>query len=175
MHEISIEGLVSIVNGDKTIKCENTLVGDALQHFHVWNALDQEGGDGGNVGVGRVNIGIGSDTSTSTSYDTTALSNVISTSPNNITGETADDGSNNVYDIIVHGTWNAGTVSGTLGEAGLYLGLYLFNSISGFPAYPSPSTELFSRACSADGDFSSFTIDDTKPLTIDWTIRFEFV
>lgn len=111
-------------------------------------------------------IRLGTDTTTSTTPDLTALVSEITTNPNSKTGESSDLG-NGKFEIKYVCTWHAGTVSGTIGELGLYL--YQETNI------PSGSgTELCNRLSSADGEISSFTIDDSKSLTIEWRVIYEF-
>jgi hypothetical protein len=73
-------------------------------------------------------------------------------------------------------TWNAGAISGTVGEIALYLRA-LDNATFQWQASGNlqPSVVMASRLSSADLDFSSFVIDTTKPLTVEWKVQFSFI
>jgi len=83
----------------------------------------------------------------------------------------------NGYQVVYSATWNAGTVSGTIGEMALY-GTFtqtyytgsLSSSINGWGTH----TGMLSRLSVADGDFSAFTINTSYPLVVVWTVQFLF-
>lgn len=161
-----INGIVEIKNGKNKIENENTIVENGIKSF--LNSLHNN--QNTDYLEGALHDGwhceIGDDTSTSTTSDMTSLVNVISSSQDSKSGNISDG--SNYYEITYTFTWNSGSVSGTLGECGLFLCTLDKN-------LDSLEQNLFSRLASADDDFSSFVIDDSKPLTIDWTIRLEFV
>lgn len=128
------------------------------------------------------NIYIGSDTVTSTVTTRTELQSPIGTPPGTGPNIKSIVG---VHDGALDGdwyatwqaTWNPGTVSGTLGETALYMSMpdkteFQWTMAEG--STYSPPAVMASRLSNADGDFSSFSIDDTKPLTIDWTVHLQF-
>jgi len=118
-------------------------------------------------------IYIGQDTTTTTSAGMTDLVSPILTKANVQQIENSNP-SPGVYRVLYRATWNAGTISGTCGELGLYLRAWTTLQTAGATA-GSPSHGTFvSRLSAADGDFSSFTIDTTKPLTVEWTLEFSF-
>ncbi|GAJ23810.1 unnamed protein product, partial [marine sediment metagenome] len=71
--------------------------------------------------------------------------------------------------------WVAGTVSGTVGELALYLGAFTALSVNWTrrEEYAFPVI-MVSRLSEADGDFSSFVIDETKSLTVEWDLEVSF-
>ena len=76
-----------------------------------------------------------------------------------------------VWRIVYTATWDAGTVSGTVGEVALYLttvSSFIFGD-SGW--YCDGGKNMVSRLSVADGAFSAFTIDTNKPFTVTWTIE----
>ena len=98
------------------------------------------------------------------------------TGPNNFA--TSNGSITNGYQIVYTATWNAGTVSGTIGEMALY-GIYTETYYTGTPSSsPRPNwgthTGMLSRLSVADGDFSAFTINTAYPLVIAWTVQFLF-
>ena len=78
----------------------------------------------------------------------------------------------NGYQVVYTATWNAGTVSGTIGEMALY-GSAATTYLTSPDNWNSTSVML-SRLSVADGDFSSFTINSSYPLVIVWTVQFLF-
>jgi hypothetical protein len=120
-------------------------------------------------------IVLGTNTTTPTTASMTQLVSPIGPAPgtkaNTQTGLTGtlSDG----YYVIYQATWNPNTVSGTVGEVGLYLKGYptLFN----FGQVQSGATIfLFSRLSAADGDFSPQTINTSDPFTVNWQLSFTF-
>ena len=83
----------------------------------------------------------------------------------------------NGYQAIFTATWNAGTVSGTIGEMALYgsaATTYYTGTQTGSELWEGSSAVMLSRLSVADGDFSSFTINTSYPLVVAWTIQFVF-
>ena len=71
-------------------------------------------------------------------------------------------------------TWNAGSIPAvTLGEVCLYLGVS--GTLLAFGGTVSSGGALYSRMASADGKFASFTIDNTKAVTVTWTFQLTYV
>jgi len=119
---------------------------------------------------------IGSDTTTKTTASMTALVDPIGTAPGtgpntwNKTLQMLSNGSSATFTA----TWNAGTVSGTIGEMALYgnyTETFYTGTLSSVVTWGS-HTGMLSRLSVADGDFSSFTINSSYPLVIAWTVQF---
>lgn len=180
---IQLEGMVTIRQGDRVLaRAANHFVDQGLKSIIsliIFGSLTT------NQAIRCAAHGwktyLGSDTSTPTNTGHTALVSPIGTAPgtppNSTTGSVKDGSSDGVWHGKYIATWNAGTVSGTVGEAGLYLCLPILNQTA-FKWQASLTSEtlyMASRLSSADGDFSSFVIDDTVPLTVEWTVQMSFV
>jgi len=185
MHEMIIQGKVTIKQGDKII------VKDAINHFVdaglkgiLSTMLFSRMGSSDSywrLWAYSWNIYLGSDTATTTSTTMTSLVSPIGTAPgtppDSKTISVKDGSADGVWEITYTATWNAGSVSGTVGELALYLKApdktdfrWEFLAVADY----DPSEVMVSRLSSADGDFSSFIIDETKPLTVDWKVTFSF-
>jgi len=179
---IVITGSVEITNGPKHAgPYRNHFVGNALQalmYIIITNAT-VTGNDYFN-GLSPLNpttMYIGSDTSTKTTISMTALVAPIGTAPG-----TGPNNWNETLQLLSNGssatftaTWNAGTVSGTIGEMalyGIYANTYYQNTNSSVNW--GSNTGMLSRLSVADGDFSAFTINTSYPLVIAWTVQFVF-
>jgi hypothetical protein len=178
---IKIEGLIEIRNGDKVITGKNHIVGQGLKH--IINLMICTGTrnayENFNKNSYYYNARIGSDISNTTTVGATALSADFGSNPNS-KAISASNISTTIFDLNVTATWNAGTVTGTLGEVGILWGM-LSGGVLKTAQFTSDSTQdplstqlLFSRMSAGDGDFSAFTIDNTKPLTVSWTLRLTF-
>jgi hypothetical protein len=115
---------------------------------------------------------IGSDTSTPTTVSMTSLVSPIGTAPGTApNGKSFSGGyySTSTTPVVITwiSSWNAGTVSGTLGEAGLYLFINYFGLTNGGTA---TNPGLASRLSAADGSFTAFTINTSVALTITWIV-----
>ena len=181
--ELHIEGYVRIRNGsyDRTFK--NHFVNNML--YTLVNLLAMASTNSVSSGVfygfnssgstGSQFIVLGTDTTTATSFATTGLTSPIGTSPGtlaNIQTGTTNTFSNGAA-VILTAVWLPGTVSGTVGEVGLYgyssTALVTFGSGMDFAA-----PTFISRLSVKDSDFTAFAITTTAPLTVDWTIQFTF-
>jgi hypothetical protein len=118
-------------------------------------------------------IRLGTDTTTPTGGGTTGLTAEITTQANAHSGATGNPAANQ-YRVSWVATWNAGTISGTIGEMGLKL--YISPTLQSFGAAAVSATPntLFSRLSVADGDFTAFTINTAVPLTIEWRLTLTF-
>jgi len=182
---IVITGSVEITNGPKHAgPYRNHFVNSALAalvYILLSNFTNNNGVDYYNDTIEPLNpqtMYIGSDTSTKTTASMTALVAPIGTAPG-----TAPNSWNSTIQLLSNGssatftaTWNAGTVSGTIGEMALYgsaATTYYTGYIASSVTWGS-SNVMLSRLSVADGDFSSFTINSSYPLVIVWTIQFLF-
>ena len=176
---IKIEGLVEIQNGDTHIKARNKFTQSLLKHImnfmsnaHSSNPVTMK------LCTYSYNMYIGTDTTTLTAYNTTVLTSPIGPSPGtgpNILSGSSTNPLAGIFKVIVTATWEAGTVTGTVGEMGLYLNT--FDALQGFGWGSDVNTtgnRLACRLAVADGDFSAFTISTPNPLIISWTIQLSF-
>ena len=178
MNEIEIIGKVEFRNGDKVIRARNHFVDEGAKlivsflgaktiwsyDYKTYNYLV----------LPSLNIYLGSDTSTATTHDMTELVSPIGTSPG--TAPNSKNGylsnpSAGVWRVVYSATWDAGTVSGTVGEVALYLRATSYFEFGKDKWYCDASAKMISRLAAADGAFSAFVIDDTKPLTVTWVIE----
>ena len=120
----------------------------------------------------NLQIRLGSDTTTPTTYELETLLSMIDVAPTSFVPST-DNPSAGVYRAIWTAVWNAGTISGTVGEMGLFCNI---QKTLGTPTITlkSLTATMWSRLSSADGDFTSFTINETVPLSVEWRIIFQF-
>ena len=186
-HEVSkmgrsivVEGYVVIKNGDKIIKAKNHFVDAGLRGIlstiifayvypnYTWNLWAHDW-----------HIYLGSDTSTTTTATMTELQSPIGTAPGTPPDtksiDVKDGSSDGVWEAIFIATWYAGSVPATtLGELALYMRAPANTTFRWVTGNYSPDEVMVSRLSSADGDFSSFIIDDTKPLTVEWHVKFSF-
>jgi len=167
---IGIRGTVKIENGEHIAIGRNHWVGQGLEgigSYLVVNATNVYGA------TYSWNIYIGSDTTTATTVSMTSLVSPIGTAPGTAPNAKSYSGayySSSTTPVVLTytATWNAGTVSGTLGEAGLYL--YLgYTNLQNYSMASTPG--LASRLSVADGSFTAFTINTSVALTITWIVN----
>lgn len=180
---VKIRGIVEIKNGDKIIHAENRFV----QSMLVWltnfcsinYAYPTSNSKNKYISTSAWDIYCGTDTNTSTLYNTTVLTSPIGTSPgtpaNSKSGGTTNP-ANGIFNVTYSATWPAGSISGTVGEIGLYLSVLGTLQPFGWVYQINNTSEpkvLVSRLSVTDtGGFSQFTIDTQFPLVISWTIQF---
>jgi len=183
---ITITGIVEITNGPKHAgPYRNHFVGTALQvltYILLTNCSDYNpySGDTWIQPLHPYAIYLGTDTSTKTTISMTALVSPIGSSPG--TGPNSFSQSSSTQ-LLSNGsadtftaTWNAGTVSGTIGEMALYADVITSPCTGGQSGYQMGigTSGMISRLSVADGDFSAFTINTSYPLVIAWTVQFLF-
>ena len=166
---LSLVGIVVIENGENKVMGRNHWVGQGLETIGSYLA------GGANYGAAS-NMYIGSDTVTPTTVSMTALAAPIGTAPGTAPNTfnvsySVNINSNTPAKVLYAATWNAGTVSGTLGEVGLYIKGYT-GGLSGATYATNPG--LGARMASADGAFTSFTISTTVALSISWLVSFVY-
>jgi hypothetical protein len=169
---IGIRGTVKIENGEHVAIGRNHWVAQGFETIasYLMNPSNVNYGPAG--AVNNWNIYIGSDTSTTTTVGMTSLVSPIGTAPGTAPNTKSYSGiyySTSTTPIVLTyiATWNAGTVSGTLGEAGLYLTINTSGLTNGATA---SNPGLASRLSAADGSFTAFTINTAAALTVTWTV-----
>jgi len=124
---------------------------------------------------------LGRNTTTTTTHNLTALIDPIGsapgTAPNRVSGEDRTNPATGTWHTAYIAVWDAGTVSGTVGEVALYL--RPFTSITAVWTLGAVGNYLYplamvSRCSVADGDFSPFTIDPSKSLTVYWEVQISY-
>jgi hypothetical protein len=166
---IGIRGTVKIENGEHIAIGKNHWVGQGLETIGSYLASTV---NSISAASNNWNMYIGSDTSTATTVSMTSLVSPIGTAPGTAPNNKSNSGvyySTSTTPIVITwiATWNAGTVSGTLGEVGLYLVMNTSGLTNGaYASYPG----LASRLSAADGSFTAFTINTAAALTVTWTV-----
>jgi hypothetical protein len=162
---IGIRGTVKIENGEHVAIGRNHWVGQGLETIgdYIISVSPSLYGGGNNW-----TMYLGSDTSTPTIVSMTSLVSQIGSKPNS-TSSSGTYYSTSTTPIVLTwvATWNAGTVSGTLGEVGLYIYMNYGALVNG-AATSNPG--LASRLSAADGSFTPFTINTSAALTVTWTV-----
>lgn len=185
---IKIRGFVEIRNGDKVIHAENKFTQSMLAWLN--NMCSIYSVSSSNLGSyywfvssSAWDIYIGTDQGTSTLYNTIALVSPIGTSPGtpaNSKNASMGSPSGGIFNIVYSATWNAGTVSGTVGEMALYMRVkdtlqpFGWSLVLNTGLNITETEKLISRLSAADGNFSSFFINEANPLVITWTVSFSF-
>jgi hypothetical protein len=119
---------------------------------------------------------LGTDTTHATTQSMTQLVSPIGNPPgtkaNSQTGLTGT--LSNGYYVIYQATWNSNTISGTVGEVGLYL--QTMDALINFGQTWDcrDKIALFSRLSAADGDFQPQTINTNYPFTVNWQLSFTY-
>jgi hypothetical protein len=118
-----------------------------------------------------------------TSQSTTGLVTQVSTTPNTLSGTNSNPATGQ-YRIAWTATWNSGVLSAiTITEFGMWWnnsfgssGAMSLNSFgnTGYANQSGSNPEFTSRISSTDGDFTSFTVNTTVPLTLQWNLTFTF-
>ena len=113
-----------------------------------------------------------------TSPTTTALTTPLVTKANSQSGSFTNP-SNGVYKVNFTATWNAGSITAiTVTEMGLWLQSFMdITTMQVFGANTGTNVQnifFFSRISAADGDFTSFLVNTSVPLTITWTLTFQY-
>jgi len=170
---IGIRGTVKIENGEHVVIGRNHWVAQGLETI---GAVLVNNSYGPPNAVGALyngwNIYIGFDTATATTVGMTSLVSPIGSAPGTAPNTKSASGayySTSTTPIVLTyiATWNAGTVSGTLGEAGLYLTI---NTCSLTNAATASNPGLASRLSAADTSFTAFAINTAAALTVTWTV-----
>jgi hypothetical protein len=165
---LSVVGIVVIENGENKVIGRNHWVGQGLETIGSYLV--------GSAGNGAAStIYIGSDTLIPTTVSMTGLivpiGSAPGTAPNTFNVSYSINLSSTIPATVVYNAiWNARTVSGTLGEVGLYLQGY--GGLSGSTYATNPG--LGARMAAADGAFTPFVINTSVALNVSWFIRFVY-
>lgn len=128
------------------------------------------------------NIYLGNDTTTPTLPTMTILTSPIGTSPGTAPDNktiTVKDGSfNGVWNVVFTAVWNPGSITGIIGELGLYArwptNLNYKWGVDTCNSFVTPATTMGSRLCVADNEFTAITIDSSKSVAVNWKLQFAF-
>ena len=182
LDKIKISGKVRIENGSILIEGNNHFT-DAMMKTIIsfLGSYKSRSGSSSYTSPGPTSnwsIYLGSDTSTATTHDMTALVSPIGTSPGvepNTKHGALSNSEPGIWRVIYTAVWDSGTVSGTLGELGLYLKTTSYFEFGKTDWYCNTGPEMVSRLASADGAFTAFTINTSEPLSVTWTIEVKLV
>jgi len=177
---IRIHGRVTIFQGEGENKeilvnrAHNKWVKNGLKGLLSYFVLSgYESSDKRDFSAQLMKIYLGTDQANATTHDLTALKNPIGaspgTAPNTTSGENLQKISDGHFRIAYMAIFNLGTVSGTVGEAALYLGMPDSLAAGAMVSTQMPAV-MVSRCSVADGDFSAFDIDTSKSLAILWEV-----
>lgn len=171
---LSLSGHVRIENGDTVIEGKNKMSNNLVVSLASIFGSHTCAGDH----VPFYNpftycyFALGTDTQTPTTVSTAGLISPIG-APTKPTGYSRNywvDGY--TYYVMTTVTWDPGTVTGTVGELGLFA--FLRNTLQAVQgSYSASSGQLLSRISVADGELTAFTIDTTKPVVVSWTLKIE--
>jgi hypothetical protein len=124
---------------------------------------------------------LGRNTTTTTTHNLTALIDPIGsapgTAPNRVSGKDRTNPATGTWHTAYIAVWDAGTVSGTVGEVALYLRPFTNITAQWILGPTNDYTfplAMVSRCSVADGDFSPFTIDPSKSLTVYWEVQISY-
>jgi hypothetical protein len=165
--ELKLFGKVEIENGNTKINGRNHWVGTGLETLAAF--IGSTSGASVNVTTSKWYMLLGSDTTTPTNVTMSSITTPISKQPNiNLVSGSYFSGSTSAVLIRYTSVWLPGTVSGTIGEVGLYL------TLSG-GYYPVGNPGMVARFSVADGSFNAFTVDTNKTLNINWDINLVYI
>jgi len=161
--ELKLFGIVEIENGDTKIRGRNHWVGTGLGTLAAF--IGSTSGASVNTATSNWYILLGLDTTTPTNVTMSTLVNPIRIGPNYkyIQGNYYS-GSTTAVSVIYTSVWYPGSVSGTIGEIGLYLTLTGVTTPVGNPG-------MVSRLSVADNSFTAFTINTSLSLSVAWNIN----
>ena len=177
---MKIKGEFNIKNGNTNKNVKNKFVDRGILGI-LFPLVCRHDGTNRHGYARNYNIRVGSNTDTSTGREMESLIDTIGGTQNETDINVTQDGDN--YTIKYTATWESGSLSGTLGEVGIFL--YLPDDrlhasyTSRSPTYNSSShmgdtDTMFSRICEADGDFTSFVIDEEEPLSVEYKLTLTY-
>lgn len=174
----NVSGHVRIENGDTVIEGKNKIT--KLGILDLINYISSQSHGNDNVTKNRYPshpgyqwVYLGTDTTTPTTKSTTALTAPIGSPTKNIGTISYATTPTGGYAASWAFTFNPNTVTGTVGEIGLYLPVRANSLYAALGSYGWDNYLMWSRFAVADGEFDAFTIDTTKPIIITWTLLFQ--
>ena len=138
-----------------------------------WNGNYTSYGWSGSSTSNGYNMRVGTNTTTVTTFDMSELLTPVVVNPNATMGSNITQVSTGVWHLVFTANWNAGVITQTIGEVGLYLAPFDILSVQGGDS-GQKTQRLISRISAADGTFTAFTPDPTKTLTIEWKVGVSF-
>ncbi len=172
-----ISGFADVWNGEWKLKHgKNHLLTNGLKAIAIIYGVNQNSWCGMFYNTNNV-MQVGTNTTVPTSFSMSALVSPLASSssityPNTVSVSAAptNPSGTTYYQTTVQAIWNAGTLgSNTLGEFGL------FAAYNGSTYLAPVHNVLLTRIASADGTFSSFSINPNFPLVIDYVVQASYV
>lgn len=181
---IKINGIVDINNGDNKFESSNHMLNNGfkaifgillLTYVSRFTGYPYNRTCSVQFPINSWYIRVGTDTTTITTPTMSGLTSLIDIAPSMKQVIVTDGTDTGHYKITYRCIWDAGTISGTIGELGLYM--RAGEQISQWSAYGNnvviaADVKMIARLSSADGLVSPIIIDETKPLIIDWNMNF---
>lgn len=179
METVKITGIVRIIQGGKVVvEARNHFVNQGLMALISLLCISTHGATSyapafeWTTSRSYTGIRLGSNTATPTTNIMTDLVTPFGPWASSASLSRSNP-SPGVYQVTYTSTWDAGSVSGTIGEVGLHL--YIWDALQAAGGWSgAPAKRLASRLSVADGDFTAYTINTALPLTVQWIIQFSF-
>lgn len=168
--ELRIHGEFEIWNGKYHRTFRNKIVGQGLKAmvFSMGNNSAWAPGNLMAASVAHCRVGTGTG---ATANSTIALVTENATAPSSAASPVFDGSVPGTYRLIRTWTWNAGAIAAlVVTEIGTKGNLLITSLVSS----TLTTNALFSRLSTTDAEFTGFTIDTTKPLTIEHRLVFTF-
>jgi len=116
-------------------------------------------------------IYLGHDTTTATTYATSALTNQEATACTGWSqGATTVNAGNNGYYVRRVAQWAPNAFAGSVGEMGLFMRPFNVQGIQASYSNATLPLVMVSRFSNADGDFTTFTPASGKSTTVEWEL-----
>lgn len=177
MCKVSVFGDVKITNGDFKYSSRNHLLNNCFRGIFDCLLLSRVYSNSSFVYLPANSwyIKLGTDTTTITTPTMNELTSLIDILPSSKQILVTDDINNNNYITTYRCIWNIGTISGTIGEAGLYMRTGNCTDVysNGYNITYAPPVKMISRLACADSDFSPIVINPEYPFIIDWSMNFQ--
>jgi len=142
--------------------CGNYITSAGSQYAYMWSGSSQTNG---------LNIRVGTNTATATTFSLTELVTPVTVNPTTMTGSAVTNAAAGIWNITFTAYWNAGLITGTIGEVGLYLApIDNINANWTESGATGKTQRMVSRISVADGNFTAFTPDVNKTLVIEWKV-----
>jgi len=155
---VKLEGFVVVRQGKNVLaRSRNHFVSGGLKALAAFLMMPDTAG----YAFSDATMRVGTNTVTATAFSTVELTAKVDIAPDTLSSDLSPG--SNYHEAKFTATWDAGVITDTIGEAGLYL----YNLLE-------TAQVLFSRLSVADDDFYPFTPAPALPLTVEWYVRFTF-
>lgn len=185
MNNIKMFGDVEITNGDNVVTGRNHFLNNGFRSIYDIILLTYINAYNKNdactyyyyLPANSWYMRLGTDTTTVTDPTMDELTSLIAIAPTSQQMFITDGTDDGHYIITFRSIWATGTISGTVGEMGLYMrcGENINQHMYSSKYYTAitPPVKLVARMTCIDNDFSPIVIDETKPFIVDWNMNFQ--